>query len=122
MWKSWAYFAYSELGTVHEWRGLSDVLEDKMDNESCIFGVPPHPPEYEQFPEWVSMRQNLKGEIATRAINACLERIKVEALLRMERTLQDNGLEGFKLILNSDSIIEELAKISMSYVNLQDDE
>ena len=82
-----------------------------MDNASSVFGVPPNPPGYEEFPEWMTLRTSSKSLIATRVIDACLDKVKVEALLRMERTLKEDGLEGFKLMLNGDSIIEELAKV-----------
>ena len=112
MWSSWAYFAYIELDASQGWRGLYEFLELKMDHESSMFGVPPNPAEYGEFPEW--MQTNLKSKIAIRVIDACLQRIKIEALLRMEQSLEKGGLEGFKLILNGESLIEELSKISIS--------
>jgi hypothetical protein len=117
-WSSWAHFAYVELETAPGWKGPYDVLEKKMDHETGgIFGAPPNPPEYEDFPDGMTRGTSLKSKIATRVVDACFERVKVEALLIMERKLEE-GLEGFKLILNGHSIIEELAKVSMS---LQED-
>jgi hypothetical protein len=95
--------------------GLCNVLVDKMDHESSIFGLPPTQMESEESPESLKIRQiNMKKTIAWRVINACLERVKIETLLRMEKTLQEEGLEGFKLVLNGGSIIDELAKIDVS--------
>ena len=85
-----------------------------MDNLSSVFGVAPNPAGYDEFPEWMPPVINLKSKIAIRVIGACLERVKIEAMLRIERTLEEEGLGGFRLILNGDSIIEELAKVSMS--------
>ena len=93
-----------------------------MDHGSSVFGLPSNPPEYEEFPEWMTPGTSLKNRIATRVVDTCLEKVKVEAMLRIERTLKEEGLEGFKLILNGDSIIDELAKVSTSHVTLQKDE
>ena len=92
-----------------------------MDRESSVFGVPPNPAEYEEFPAWL-MRKNLKNRVAIRVADACLSRVKIEAMLRIERILEEEGLKGFKSMLNGESIIEELAKVSMSQVTIQEDE
>ena len=101
---------------VDELDGLPELLEEKMDDESSLFGLPRQPKEYKEFPQWHSV--GIKDMIADRAVSTCLARVKAEASLRMERSLQKDGLEGFKRLLNSDSIIEELTKISMSPVEL----
>ncbi len=93
-----------------------------MDCESSVFGVPPNPAEYEEFPEWMKQGTSLKRKVVMRVMEACLVKLKIEALLRMERTLEEEGLEGFKLIMNGESIIEELAKVPMSRVTLHEDE
>lgn len=99
----------------HECGGLCNILARKMDHESSIFGLPPIPPESEEAPEWMkTQRANLKGHISKKVIGACLERVKIEALLRMKQRLEEEGLEGFKLIFNADSIIDELGKVNVS--------
>jgi hypothetical protein len=120
-WFSWTNFAYTEFSAPLGWVGPSDVLEKKIDLESSLFGVPPNPAKYEDFPKWV-VRANLKSHIAARVVEVCLARVKIEAMLRIERTLEDEGLEGFKLIMNGESIIEDLAKVSMSQATIQEDE
>ena len=82
------------------------LLENKIDHQSSIFGIPPNPPGYEQFPTSMNLR------IASGVVDMCFERVKREAQLRMERKFKKEGLEGFKAILNAESILEELAKIS----------
>jgi hypothetical protein len=105
----------SVFGPPHRCGGLCNVLVDKMDHESSIFGLPPIQAESEESPESIKIRQtNLKKTIAMAVINACLERVKIETLLRMEKRLQEEGLEGFKLVFNGGSIIDELAKVDVS--------
>ena len=134
-WTSWTSFALNELNTIHGRRlnevglshelnvfgpahrcgGLCNVLVEKMDHESSIFGLPPIQLESEESPESIKFRKtNLKKTIAMAVINACLERVKIETLLRMEKRLQEEGLEGFKLVMNGGSIIDELANVDVS--------
>ena len=47
-------------------------------------------------------------------IGGCLERVRIEAVFKMEQRLENAGLEGFKFILNGESIINELAKTDVS--------
>lgn len=136
-WSSWSAFACNELGapyrredqhrvtiinresrvigSPYEWGGLSNVLAEKMDHESSIFGLPSLPVKTERLPEWMRYQTQLKKNIASEVISGCLERVKIETLLKMERKLEEEGLEGFKLILNGESIIGELAKIDVMY-------
>jgi len=86
-----------------------------MDHESSVFGLPPIPVESEEVPQWMKTQSpNMKGHISKKVIRTCLERVKIEALLRMERSLEKDGLEGFKLILNGESIFDELGKVDVS--------
>lgn len=121
-WFSWTHFAYVEFDSLQRWASLSNVLAEKMDHGSSVFGLPSNPPEYEDFPDWMTPRTSMKSRIATRVIDTCLEKVKVEAMLRIERTLKEEGLEGFRLILNGNSVIDELAKVSMSHIIPQKDE
>jgi hypothetical protein len=103
------------LGGSHGCGSLCTVLAEKMDHESSIFGLPPIPVGFEQVPELVNTyRASMKRSISMAVITACLERAKIEAVFRMERMLNEEGLEGFKSILNGDSIIDELAKVDVS--------
>ena len=58
-----------------------------MDHESSVFGMLLNPTEYEDFPDW-TRGTNLKSKIALRKIDACFERVRVEALLGMQRKLE----------------------------------
>ena len=61
----------------------------------------------------------MKRKVVMRVMEACLVKLKIEALLRMERTLEEEGLEGFKLIMNGESIIDELAEVEEWFENLE---
>ena len=135
-WTSWTYFARDELGAPRGWgsqfhvmmQGIPNdpwefehlhgcgymckVLVEKMDHESSIFGLPSTHMESEALPD--GNQTELKRRIAMEVIGGCLERVKIEALLKMEQRLEKEGLEGFKLILNGESIIGELAKVDVS--------
>ena len=53
-----------------------------------------------KHPGFVKTQENLKTGIAMEVIGGCMERVNVEALFRIERRLDEEGLDGFKLILN----------------------
>jgi hypothetical protein len=136
-WTSWTCFARDELGAPRAWvssynilmreidnnpsvfevlhgcRDLCKILMEKMDHESSVFGLPPIHMESETPPDSRSQTE-LKRRIVMEVIGGCLERIKIEALFKMEQRLEKEGLEGFRSILNGESIIEELAKVDVS--------
>ena len=126
-WTSWTCFARVELGAPYGWGSqyynpqkfrddpsvfervpVCKTLVEKMDHESSIFGLPPIHMETEALTQ-----TELKRRIVIEAMGGCLERIQIEALLRMEQRLEKEGLEGFKSILNGESILEELLKVNV---------
>jgi hypothetical protein len=86
---------------------------EKMDHESSVFGLPPIQMESDTSPD-SGGQTGLKRRIVMEVIGGCLERIKIEALFKMEQRLEKEGLEGFRSILNGESILEELAKVDVS--------
>ena len=106
---------------LHGCGDLCKILAEKMDHESSVFGLPPIHMESEEPPD-SKMQTELKRKIVMEVIGGCLERVKIEALFRMEQRLEKEGLEGFKFILNGESIIDELAKVDVSHVTLQENE
>lgn len=131
-WISWTSFACDELGTPHLWgdlynfsrtgyhdfeqmeyRYIYKILVEKMDHESSVFGLPPIPIESETPPDRNTQIES-KRRVVMKVIVGCLERVRIEAAFRMEQRLEKEGLEGFKSILNGESIIDELAKADAS--------
>jgi len=113
---SWSHFACKEITTTQfSWKDLPIAVASKMDHVGSIFDLPASPVDSSNFGEghiFNDTRQpDIKQHVASKVLNECLERAKVEAGLIIRDKFEKEGLDGLKSILNGGSIFAEIGRM-----------